>query len=35
MGFAEQVLSHVDDEQVQDFIHEQIAAIFGRQDILS
>jgi Fe-S cluster assembly protein SufD len=35
LGFAEQVLSHVDDEQVQDFIHAQIAAIFGRQDILS
>ena len=33
LGFAEQVLTHVDDEQVQGFIHAQIAAIFGRQDI--
>jgi Fe-S cluster assembly protein SufD len=35
LGFAEQVLSHVDDEHLQNFIHKQIAAIFGRQDILS
>ncbi len=34
LGFAEQVLADIDDEQVQGFMHEQIAAIFGRQDIL-
>jgi Fe-S cluster assembly protein SufD len=35
LGFAEQVLSHVSDEPVHDFIHQQIAGIFGRQDTLS
>jgi Fe-S cluster assembly protein SufD len=33
LGFAEQVLSHVDDEHVHDFIHDQIAGIFHRQDM--
>ena len=35
LGFAEQVLSEVDDEKVHDFIHDQIAALFLRQDALS
>ena len=35
LGFAEQVLAHVDDVQLHDFIHGQIAGIFGRQDSLS
>ena len=35
LGFAEQVLAQVDDDRVHDFIHDQIAGIFGRQDSLS
>jgi Fe-S cluster assembly protein SufD len=34
LGFAEQVLAHVDDEKVHDFIHNRIAGIFGRQESL-
>jgi Fe-S cluster assembly protein SufD len=34
LGFAEQVLAHVEDEKVHDYIHNQIAAIFGQQDNL-
>jgi hypothetical protein len=29
------VLAHVDDDRVHEFIHDQIAGIFGRQDGLS
>ncbi len=34
LGFAAQVLAHVDDEQVHDFIHDQIAGLFSREDVL-
>ena len=32
LGFAEQVLAHIDDQQVHSFVHNQIAGIFERQD---
>jgi hypothetical protein len=35
LGFAEQVLTHVEDEKVHDFIHDLIAGIFGRRELLS
>jgi Fe-S cluster assembly protein SufD len=34
LGFAEQVLTHVDDEKVHDFVHDSIAGIFGRRELL-
>ena len=35
LGFAEQVMAHVDDDRVYECIHEQIAEIFGRRESLS
>jgi Fe-S cluster assembly protein SufD len=34
LGFAEQVLTHVDDEKVHDYIHDSIAGIFGSRELL-
>ncbi len=34
LGFAEQVLSHVEDAAVHDFLHAQIAAIFNQREVL-
>lgn len=34
LGFAEQVFAHVDHEPVHDFIHDQIAGLFSREDTL-
>ena len=35
LGFAGQVMAHVDDDRVHDCIHDQIAGIFSRQESLS
>ena len=35
LGFAEQVLAHVDDQKVHDYIHDRIADIFGRRELLA
>ena len=34
LGFAEQVLAHVEDEPVRACIHDQIAGLFGREEVL-
>jgi Fe-S cluster assembly protein SufD len=34
LGFAEQVLAHVEDEPVRACIHDQIAGLFGREEAL-
>jgi Fe-S cluster assembly protein SufD len=34
LGFAEQVLAHVENQKVHDFIHDSIAGIFGRQALM-
>jgi Fe-S cluster assembly protein SufD len=34
LGFAEQVLAQVEDQKLHDFIHDRIAGIFGRRELL-
>lgn len=34
LGFAEQVLARVEDEAVHEFIHDQVAGLFNREDAL-
>ena len=34
LGFAEQVLSHVEDENVHIFFQQRIADIFNRREVL-